>query len=339
MLARERVIHSLLDLTTGSGALTPVELCGRVLEIAIAMIDCDGVALSAPRHRDGIRVLRACGVAHHEPEEISRDGSPFLRLVARMSHPLLVPNLATEARAGVEDRFPGIEPGPALFVPFGSRETSFGCIAAYRQAGSPPFGRDEARQLAFLATIAALALDNRRLAKDLQKLAVTDDLTQVYNYRYLKTALRRELKRAARFRQQLSVIMIDVDNLKTYNDVNGHLRGSYLLKELAGLCQEQVRSFDVMAKYGGDEFTMILPQTPRDGALVVAERVRAAVAEHAFALAPAGRITVSLGVATFPEDGQDSMGLLRAADLALYQAKRHGRNRVEVMDQSGEHAA
>ena len=339
MLARERVTHSLLDLTTGSAGLTPVELCGRVLEIAIAMIDCDGVSLSAPRHRDGIRVLRACGVAHHEPEAISREGSPFLRFIARMSHPLLVPNLAVESRAGAEDRFPGIEPGPGLFVPFGSRETSFGCIAAYRQAGAPPFSRDEARQLAFLATIAALALDNRRLAKDLQKLAVTDDLTQVYNYRYLKSSLRRELKRAARFRQHLSVVMIDVDNLKSYNDVNGHLRGSFLLKELAGLAQEQVRSFDVMAKYGGDEFTMILPQTPRDGALVVAERVRVAVAQHAFPLVPAGRITVSLGVSTFPEDGQDSVALLRAADLALYQAKRGGRNRVEVMDPREDRAA
>jgi diguanylate cyclase (GGDEF)-like protein len=126
--------------------------------------------------------------------------------------------------------------------------------------------------------------------------------------------------------------MIDVDNLKTYNDVNGHLRGSYLLKELAGLCVEQVRSFDVLAKYGGDEFTIILPQTNRQGAAVVAERVRAAVAEHAFALAPVGRITVSLGVATFPEDGQDSLGLLQAADRALYVAKRRGRNRVECME-------
>ena len=339
MLARERVIRALLELTTGSAGLTPAELSGRVLEIAIAMIDCDGVALTTPRHRDGIRVLRACGVAHHEPEAITREGSPFMRLVARMATPVLVPDLGAEARAGAEDRFPGIEPGPALFVPFGSRATSHGCVAAYRQAGAPPFGRDEARQLAFLATIVALALDNRRLAKDLQKLAVTDDLTQVYNYRFLKTSLRRELKRAARFRQELSVIMIDVDNLKGYNDVNGHLRGSFLLKELAGLCQEQVRSFDVMAKYGGDEFTMILPQTPRDGAVVVAERVREAVAQHAFALAPAGRITVSLGVATFPEDGQDPMTLLRSADLALYQAKRKGRNRVEVLKSREDRAA
>ncbi len=332
MPAHERVLPSLLELTHGPAGLTPVELGARILEIALAMVDCDGVALTAPRHRDGIRVLRGREPVHYEPEALTRDGSPFLRLIARMVHPVLIADLAVEPRAGQEDRFPGLAPGPALFVPFGSRETSLGCLAAYRRQGAPPFAREDARVLTMLATTAALALDNRRLAKDLQKLAVTDDLTQVYNYRYLKTALRRELKRAARFRQQLSVVMIDVDNLKTYNDVNGHLRGSFLLKQLAGLCVEQVRSFDVLAKYGGDEFTIILPQTNRQGAIVVAERVRSAVAEHAFALAPPGRITVSLGVATFPEDGQDPLGLLQAADHALYLAKRRGRNRVECVE-------
>ena len=332
MLARERVIHTLLDLTTGSTALTPVELGGRMIEIALALIDCDGVSITAPRHRDCIRILRARDGSHHEPMPLPRDGSPFQHLIARMAHPLLVPDLATEHRASADDLFPGIAPGPAMYVPFGSRETTAGCLVAYRRAGAKPFEREEARLLAMLATTAALALDNRRLARDLQTLAVTDDLTQVYNYRYLKTALRRELRRAARFKQPLSLVMIDVDNLKGYNDVHGHLRGSFLLKELAGLCAEQVRSFDVMAKYGGDEFTMILPQTPRDGAMVVAERVREAVCGHAFALVPAGRITVSLGVATFPDDGQDPVGLLRSADRALYRAKRRGRNRVEFLE-------
>jgi len=333
MLAREQVLHSLLELASGSAALTPIESGERVLRIALSLVECEGVALLAPRHRDGVRMLRGRSGTRYEPEARGRDGSTFLRRIARMGHPMVVANLAAETHASAEDAFPGVSSGPAVFIPFGSRDTALGYLAAYRSAGAPEFQTDQVRLLTVLATAAALALDNRRLAHDLQKLAVTDDLTQVYNYRFLKTALRRELKRAQRFAQPLAIVMLDVDNLKAYNDVNGHVRGSFLLKDLAALCAAQVRSFDVLAKYGGDEFTIILPQTDLDGAMVVAERVREAVAGHAFALVPAGQITVSAGIATFPHDGADSIQLLQAADRALYRAKRAGRNRVEYAEE------
>jgi len=307
--------------------------------IALELTDGDGAALLAPRHRDAVRVLCARAGERIEPEPRPREASTFMRRVGRTAKPLVTAGLAAEPWATADDGFPGLSPGPAAYIPFGNRDASFGYLAAYRKQGAAPFGIEELRRLTLLAGTAALALENRRLAHDLQRLAVTDDLTQVYNFRFLKTALRRELKRAMRFQQSLSVIMVDVDNLKTYNDANGHLRGSFLLKELAGLCAEQVRSFDMLAKYGGDEFTIILPQTPKDGACVVAERVRAAVSEHSFALAPAGSITVSLGVASYPEDGADSVTLLKAADRALYRAKREGRNRVLRAEQVEREAA
>jgi diguanylate cyclase (GGDEF)-like protein len=171
-----------------------------------------------------------------------------------------------------------------------------------------------------------MALETLRLSQRVEKLAITDDLTQVYNYRFLKSALRREIKRASRFGQELSLVMLDVDNLKTYNDRHGHLRGSYLLKRLARLLAEQVRSFDLIAKYGGDEFTLILPQTGKEGALVVAERMRTVVEAHAFPLAPPGQITISLGIATYPNEAREARALVRAADGALYRAKQNGRN-------------
>jgi diguanylate cyclase (GGDEF)-like protein len=123
--------------------------------------------------------------------------------------------------------------------------------------------------------------------------------------------------------------MLDVDNLKGYNDRNGHLRGSYLLREIAQLFASQVRSWDLVAKYGGDEFTVILPQTDRVGAASVAERLREAVEQHDFPLAGRGEITVSAGIAHHPEDGDSVTGLIEAADRALYLAKKNGRNRVE----------
>jgi diguanylate cyclase (GGDEF)-like protein len=183
-----------------------------------------------------------------------------------------------------------------------------------------------------LSAWASVALENLRLAENVERLAVTDDLTQVYNYRFLKTALRREIKRAGRFRQNLSLVMIDVDNLKSYNDRHGHMRGSHLLKEIAALLAAEVRSFDLVAKYGGDEFTLILPQTEREGAMIVGERVRVAVEGHTFPLAAPRSITVSLGVAVFPNDAADASGLIQASDRALYQAKQQGRNRVETIE-------
>jgi diguanylate cyclase (GGDEF)-like protein len=214
-----------------------------------------------------------------------------------------------------------------------------GTLAVFRARGSAPFTPADARQLTLLAAWAALSLENLRLSESVEKLAITDDLTQVYNYRFLKLALRRELKRAARYGQELSLVMLDVDHLKTYNDQHGHQRGSYLLREMAALLAGQVRSFDLIAKYGGDEFTLILPQTGIEGAMVVAERMRRAVEEHAFPLEPAGAITISSGVAVFPADAVDGPSLVRAADGALYAAKGRGRNLVlrvhDVAEQAG----
>ncbi len=147
--------------------------------------------------------------------------------------------------------------------------------------------------------------------------------------------LRREVKRAARFNQKFSILMIDVDNLKKYNDKNGHLRGSEVLRLIAQILVQEARSIDLVAKYGGDEFVAILPQTSREGACVLADRVKTAVAAAAFPLAVPGTITVSLGVATYPENGITAGEILESADIALYAAKQSGKNRVTVATTDG----
>jgi diguanylate cyclase (GGDEF)-like protein len=330
MLARETILEALLELSSGAAAMTPTELADRVLRLALALIDAEGAVLVTTHNRSCNRSRRLRDAEASELLPAPRDGTRFTRLLSRTPYPFATLDLSHDARASTHDGCPGVDAGPALFIPLKPRDQSPGYLAVYRARNATAFGRDEIRTATLLAASTSLALENRRLGHDLQRLAITDDLTQVYNYRYLKTCLRREIKRATRFKQVLSVVMLDVDNLKAYNDRNGHLRGSYLLKELAGLCAQQVRSFDVLAKYGGDEFTIILPQTEREGARVVAERVRDAVEKHAFALSRPGEMTVSLGVATFPEDGTDPLSLLQASDRSLYAAKRKGRNRVEI---------
>ncbi|MGH7724017.1 MAG: diguanylate cyclase [Candidatus Eiseniibacteriota bacterium] len=229
-------------------------------------------------------------------------------------------------RAG--DAPAALEVRNVVAAPVRVRGQNMGVLVGFNHQGRSGFSAQDAKVLQLLGSCLSLVLENARLSTTLEKIAVTDELTQVYNYRFLKTALRREMQRAKRFRQPFALIMADVDNLKQYNDRFGHLRGSHLLRELAQLLSRQVRGMDLIAKYGGDEFTAILPQTPRGGSRAVADRLRAAVAEHTFPHVQTGEITISLGLAMFPEDGIQPGSLIGAADAALYAAKQRGRNCV-----------
>jgi len=333
MPTRETVLKSLFDLSEQFVTGTRPELLDRLLHTALAICDCDGATVLVAHHRVCERVTLCRGDAQSATLEFPRGASEITRTLLRGGHPVTIQDLANDPMVKGDDLCAGVDAGPALLVPLRFREHPFGYFAIYRNRQRERFTSEEARLASLLASWAAMALQNLRLSESLKKLAVTDDLTQVYNFRFLKTALRREIKRAGRFNQSLALVMIDVDNLKSYNDRNGHMRGSLLLRELAGLFAQQVRSFDLVAKYGGDEFTVILPQTDREGAIVVADRLRAVVAEHTFPLTVRGAITVSIGVALFPEDANDSIGLIQASDRALYTAKQRGRNRVETLGQ------
>lgn len=336
---RERLTESVVGALAGPAPRSRPEAVRAALSCALEFVDASATQASVLQGRRNRRtiLLRAGDAPAELPSE--EGASDLARHLAANGRPYLVANTALDPRISpARDAVPGVGPGPALFVPLRLRAQGVGFLAAYREGGQPAFSRQDAHAFMMVASWLSLALDHARLASNLEKLAVTDELTQVFNYRFLKSALRREIKRAARFRQSLSVIMLDVDNLKGYNDQHGHLRGSFLLRELAQLLTEQVRSWDLVAKYGGDEFTLILPQTDRVGARTVAERLRAAVAGHAFPLAQAGDITVSLGVAVFPGDAPAGTGLIEVADKMLYVAKQHGRNCVGMLGEDGAEA-
>jgi two-component system, cell cycle response regulator len=179
-----------------------------------------------------------------------------------------------------------------------------------------------------------LAEANSRLAQ----LAVTDGLTGLYNHRHFHERLALEVERSQRNGLPLSLFMIDVDHFKQYNDHHGHPAGDEVLRQLARILGDGRRANDVVARYGGEEFAIVLVDTAKFAAAKLAERLRERVAEHAFPRGdsqPDGRITISIGVATCPDDAGDPETLVRSADSALYAAKHAGRDRVVLSTKPG----
>ena len=186
---------------------------------------------------------------------------------------------------------------------------------------------------AFLRTVighAAMAIQNATMYQFIDTLSRIDALTTLNNRREFDRMLTQELARAQRSGQQLSLILIDIDHFKQINDKYGHQEGDRTLQQVARLIQvAPKRSTDAAFRTGGEEFAILMCDTDTAGALALSESLRG-VAERAEFLGPAQKVTLSLGVATFPLDGHDSAALIAAADRALYQAKRGGRNRVEA---------
>jgi diguanylate cyclase (GGDEF)-like protein/PAS domain S-box-containing protein len=172
-----------------------------------------------------------------------------------------------------------------------------------------------------------------KLKEEALILSYTDDLTGMYNHRFFIHQLTMEVDRQKRYPSPLSLLMIDIDYFKNYNDTNGHLAGDQVLKAISLIIQHAVRQTDMVARYGGEEFCAILINTNKEGAVVIAERVRRNAAETNFPnekVQPNGDLTVSIGVATFSSKINTVTDLIREADNALYRAKRAGRNKVEA---------
>lgn len=170
----------------------------------------------------------------------------------------------------------------------------------------------------------------RKSEAALRELSVRDHLTGLFNRRYLEETLQREMLRAKRKNVLLGVIMIDIDKFKNSNDTYGHAAGDYILKEVGNIILGQIRGEDVLSRYGGDEFVIVLPEISRGAIIERAERMREEVIQHQFRFRRKNikGLSLSIGVASFPKDGNTIETLLRSVDLALYQAKQKGRNRV-----------
>lgn len=195
-----------------------------------------------------------------------------------------------------------------------------------------PYQKNELEILITINNIVSIALSNASLYDEVMQLSYTDGMTELHNYRYFEMRLKEEILRHTRNEQGVSLIILDVDHFKNYNDTLGHQAGDEVLRNLAHILKETVRENDIVARYGGEEFAVILPSVGREGVIILAERLRSHVADAIFPdehVQPLKRLTISVGTASLPIDATDATDLIYKADTALYAAKHAGRNCVK----------
>jgi len=216
-------------------------------------------------------------------------------------------------------------------VPLLAQGRVLGVLNLYDRETGEPFTLDDAGALADFAVQAAIAIENVQLHEEAERLSLTDAVTGTWNYRYFERRFQQELERSRRFDRLFALLMLDVDHFKLVNDRHGHQRGDEVLMELARRIVSSVRDIDTFARYGGEEFVLILPETNLAGGVAAAEKLRDLVNARPFSQRPGDggvRLTISVGVACYPEHARSTTDLLRAVDDAMYEAKSRGRDRI-----------
>ncbi len=251
--------------------------------------------------------------------------------VAKEQKPLLVPDVSKDSRFSPKvDRLTKFNTHSVVCVPLVARGHCHGVIELINNINESSFSEEDLLLLTTMGDYTAIALENAVFIQKVEELTITDDLTGLYNSRFLQGRVDYEVKRAKRFDYDLSMIFLDLDLFKNVNDIHGHLMGSKLLKEVAELLIHKTRNTDMVCRYGGDEFIILMPETSKKNALYVANKLRNAVKKQEF-LVDEGikyRLTSSFGVASFPVDAKSKDELIQMADKAMYRIKNRDRDGV-----------
>jgi len=304
------------------------QIIDEILKIGERVLDYPalGIMLVGPGESLIYRGRLVGGQVNTKLKAVSPQSMDLAYRVARESEPVRVVDLA-----GRTDYEPLLKSArSAMLVPM----ITYGKTTGLLLAESPrkaAFEEQDEKSISVLARSAAMALENAILHRKTEELTVIDDLTGVYNYRYFSERIQEEKKRAVRYNQALSLIMLDIDWFKKFNDNYGHEVGNRVLIGLVGVIKRCVRDVDILCRYGGEEFIVILPNTVEREAHRIAERIRRGVEQAEFGGGggiPRLKVTVSVGVSSYPENGLSEDELINAVDQAMYRAKGSGKNTI-----------
>lgn len=321
-------------------ALTPIRsyevLLQSILDKSAALLSAErGSLMLLDRETDALLLEVQKGVIEGLAEKtLIPKGQGIAGKVAELGEPMLVENLESDPRVRQKNRG-HYKTRSFLSVPLKIGDRTIGVLNLSDKISGEVFTAEDLQMIQSFANHAVVVLERNVLysqAEQLKKLSITDPLTGLLNRRYLQERLEEEVARSQRYGRQLSLLMLDIDDFKSYNDSCGHPAGDRLLRYVSEAIMHSVRATDIVARFGGDEFLVLLPETDSDLAMQIAERMRQELAGAAQASAPErAAVTVSIGIASYPRDANSLETIVEQVDRALYQAKMRGKNRIEKL--------
>ncbi len=321
----EVIFDTIRDLVS---TLSVQEVMERLLDRTLVHLDSEVGSVLVAEPDQTLRILLARGL----PDDVVREtrvkiGESISGWVAQHGESLLVEDVESDPRFQRLNR-ERYYTNSFISTPLFFQGSIRGVINVNNKRNRQSFTAEDLKLLEAIAGHAAVALANAHRYEEVLDRAQHDALTGLANHGHFWSSLGAELNRSDRYSHAFSLVMIDVDRFKEYNDRHGHISGDDVLRSVAKVISAQRRSCDHAARYGGEEFCVLLPETPLEGARLFAEKIREAVEESCGTPEGDGPITVSLGVASYPDDGRTAIELVKAADEQLYRAKDQGRNQV-----------
>lgn len=324
-----RQIEHLYDVIKEAGTTLNVqEMIELAKEFTERMFDLPHfiiTVLSNDGKRYEARIASGCDESFFRSFEIDPESNGLAAVLAREKKPVWIASVEEDSRFS---KLRNLSIRSFIFLPFLVQDRVIGFLCSY----SPDeafFDQEKFSNFQVFCNQISIGLQKSLLYEKVQKLSITDGLTKLNSHRYFKQRLEEELVLARRYSSQLSLLILDIDLFKHYNDNYGHVAGDHVLMEVARLLREQSDATHVAARYGGEEMVLIAPETTKEQAMELAEKIRKAVESHSFTVGKeTTKVTVSIGVATVPQDAQSSLDVISRADKALYAAKSRGRNRI-----------